>query len=117
MVKRVPLTEFDTSRKTTDATKLSANDGLVCVGIIHDKQSVVMISKTHMSVSFDCASAKLLKKNSVGIIGMKFEKNDHVEFACITTDNGEFKYSEKTYSVLKIDSGKRATKGKLIKNS
>lgn len=117
MVKRVPLTEFDTSRKTTDATKLSANDGLVCVGIIHDKQSVVMISKTHMCVSFDCASAKLLKKNSVGIIGMKFEKNDHVEFACITTDNGEFKYSEKTYSVLKIDSGKRATKGKLIKNS
>ena len=117
MVKRVSLTEFDISRKTTDATKLSANDGLVCVGIIHDKQSVVMISKTHMCVSFDCASAKLLKKNSVGIIGMKFEKNDHVEFACITTDNGEFKYSEKTYSVLKIDSGKRATKGKLIKNS
>ena len=115
MVKRFSLTEFDTSRKTTEATRLSADDTLVFVGLIHDRQSVVMISKTHMCVSFDCASAKLLKKNSVGIIGMKFDKNDYVEFACVTTDDGAFNYYEKTYYVSKIDSGKRATKGKSLR--
>jgi len=115
LVKRVPLTEFDTSRKTTDATKLSADDNLVFVGFIHDKQSVVMISKTHLCVTFDCASAKLLKKNSVGIIGMKFDKHDYADFACVTDDNGNFKYLEKNYSVTKVYSGKRATKGKKIK--
>lgn len=62
LVKRVVLSEFDSTRKTTDATKLDAEDKLMLVDVIKDKQSVVMISKSEMCVVFDCASAKLLKK-------------------------------------------------------
>lgn len=114
LVKRVVLSEFDSTRKTTDATKLDAEDKLMLVDVIKDKQSVVMISKSEMCVVFDCASAKLLKKNSVGIFGMKFDKKDSLAFVAITDENGGFIYKENKYNVNSIDAGKRATKGKPI---
>lgn len=114
LVKRVAMSEFDTSRKITDATKLSDGDKLVLVSAIKDKQSIVLISKTGMCVVFDAASAKLLKKNSVGIIGMKFDKNDSVGFAAATDENGTFVLGEKQYNANSIEAGKRATKGKKL---
>ena len=38
LVKRVPLSEFDSTRKTTEATKLQLGDKLVFVGTIREKQ-------------------------------------------------------------------------------
>lgn len=114
LVKRVPLSEFDTSRKTTDSTKLINGDSLVFVGAITDKQSVVLISKTKMCVAFDCASVKLLKKNSAGIIGMKFDKEDSVATVAIANENGTFGFDNEQYCLSTMNYGKRATKGKLI---
>lgn len=114
MVKRVVLGDLDSTRKTTDATKLAEGDKLVFVGFISDKQSVVMISQNGLCVAFDCASAKLLKKTSVGIIGMKFDKGDKTAFATVTDDSGNFVYDERQYNVASVDAGKRATKGKKI---
>ena len=114
LVKRVPLSEFDTSRKTTDSTKLINGDSLVFVGVITDKQSVVLISKTKMCVAFDCASVKLLKKNSAGIIGMKFDKEDGVATVAIANENGTFGFDNEQYCLSTMNYGKRATKGKLI---
>ena len=114
LVKRVPLSEFDPTRKTTDATKLADGDKLIYVGIIRDKQNIVIISKENMCVAFDCASAKLLKKSSVGIIGMKFDKGDCASFATVTDENGSFVFDEKTYKLSSLGAGKRATKGKKI---
>lgn len=114
LVKRVPLSEFDTSRKTTDSTKLINGDSLVFVGAITDKQSVVLISKTKMCVAFDCASVKLLKKNSAGIIGMKFDKEDSVATVAIANENGTFDFDNEQYCLSTMNYGKRATKGKLI---
>lgn len=114
LVKRVPLSKFDTSRKTTDSTKLINGDSLVFVGVITDKQSVVLISKTKMCVAFDCASVKLLKKNSAGIIGMKFDKEDGVATVAIANENGTFGFDNEQYCLSTMNYGKRATKGKLI---
>lgn len=114
LVKRVLLSEFDTSRKTTDATKLINGDKLIFVGQIKDKQSIVIVSKAKMCVIFDCASAKLLKKNSVGIIGMKFDKNDFAEYATVTDEKGIFVLEEKQYNATLLQAGKRATKGKKL---
>lgn len=114
MVKRVALSEFDSTRKTIDATKLIEEDKLVFVGFISDKQSVVMISQNKMCVVFDCASVKLQKKTSVGIIGMKFDKGDKAVFITVTDENGAFVWDEKQYSMNTISTGKRATKGKRI---
>lgn len=114
MVKRVVLAELDSTRRTTDATKLSEGDKLIFVGFISDKQSVVMISQNEMCVAFDCASVKLLKKTSIGIIGMKFDKGDKAVFAVATDDFGNFEYDGRQYNVASFDAGKRATKGKKI---
>ncbi len=114
LVKRVLLSEFDTSRKTTDATKLTDGDKLVFVGIAKDKQSIVLISKTGMCVAFDCASVKLLRKNSVGVIGMKFNANDSLCFAIVTNEDGIFEFEQKKYSISQLEFGKRNTRGKKI---
>ena len=95
--------------------KLTDGDKLVLVSAIKDKQSIVLISKAKMCVVFECASAKLLKKNSVGIIGMKFDKNDFVAYATATDEFGVFTFDEREYNVNSLDAGKRATKGRPIK--
>ncbi len=114
LVKRVSLSEFDTSRRSTDSTKLADGDSVIFVGVIKEKQSVVLVSEKRMCVIFDCASAKLLKKNSVGVIGMKLDKNDRVEYAAVTGEDGAFTFEEKQYNANAVDAGKRATRGKLL---
>jgi DNA gyrase subunit A len=114
LVKRVLLSEFDTSRRSTDSTKLADGDSVIFVGVIKEKQSVVLVSEKRMCVIFDCASAKLLKKNSVGVIGMKLDKNDRVEYAAVTGEDGTFTFEEKQYNANAVDAGKRATRGKRL---
>jgi DNA gyrase subunit A len=115
LVKRVPLSEFDTARRTTEATKLVAGDKVVYVGVMREKQSAVLISRDGLCVAFDGGSVKLLKKSATGIIGMKFDRDDHVAFAAVADEDGTFTYEEKTYAVAALDAGKRATKGKKLR--
>ncbi len=112
LVKRVALAELDSTRRSTDSSKLAEGDRLIYVGFITDKQSVVMVSGKSLAVAFDCASVKLLKKNSAGIIGMKFDKGDRAVFATVTDEDGGFTYEGKHYTLSSLDLGKRATKGK-----
>ena len=112
-VKRVVISEFDTTRKTTDATKLSKEDSVFAVLPIKEKKSVVIISKQKLCVSFELSSVCLLKKATVGVVGMKFDKNDEVDFVT-TTPDGNFDYNNKRYNLDKLNAGKRATKGKKI---
>jgi len=114
-VKKVSISEFISSRKTTDATKLGAKDTLVAVELIKDKKTVVLVSEKKMCVAFEIGSVSNLKKNTVGIIGMKFDKGDFVKFVATVGDDNKFIVDEKQHDVTKINSGKRATKGKLLK--
>lgn len=113
-VKRVVISEFDTTRKTTDATKLSKNDSILFVSPIKDKKTVVLISEQNFCVAFDLSSVSVLKKATVGIIGMKLSNNDRITFATVLADEDEFVSNEKKYKLSKIDTGKRGTKGKQI---
>ncbi len=115
LVKRTHLSEFITSRKTIDSTKLSNGDKLIYVGLIKDKQIAVMISENKMCVAFESASVKLLKRNSAGIIGMKFDKGDKAVFSSVVDEDGTFIFNDTAYSVDKVDARKRATKGKHLK--
>ncbi|MDO4731877.1 MAG: DNA gyrase C-terminal beta-propeller domain-containing protein, partial [Clostridia bacterium] len=113
-VKKVSLSEFITSRKTIDSTKLSKGDKLVLVENIRDKKTVVLISKNKLCVTFELSSINILKRNATGVIGMKFDKGDELTFATVVGDEDNFTYNEKIYRVSKIDAGKRATKGKKL---
>jgi hypothetical protein len=67
-----------------------------------------------MCVTFDSSGAKLLKKNSVGVIGIKLDKNDSLVFASAADEDGQIEFDDRKYSVSAINGGKRATRGKNI---
>lgn len=113
-VKRVAISEFDTTRKTTDATKLSKDDSILFVAPIKDKKTVVLASEQNFCVAFDLSSVSLLKKATVGIIGMKVSEKDSISYATVLGEEDEFVVNEKRYTLSKLDTGKRGTKGKLI---
>lgn len=113
-VKRVAISEFDTTRKTTDATKLSKGDNVLCVAPIKDKKTVVLVSEQNNCVAFDLSSVSLLKKSTVGIIGIKATDKDNLSYATVLGEEDEFVVNEKRYTLSELDTGKRGTKGKRI---
>lgn len=108
MVKLTPVSEFTTSRRTIDATKLSG-DKLLGVQPVKD-EIVVMITKNGQAVSFAADGVSTMKRAAVGITGMKLEPKDEV-VAIYTTTADEIQHNEKTYAIKSI-TGKRGSKGK-----
>ena len=114
IVKKVQVSEFDTSRKTTDATKLGKDDLLVSATTLAGKGDIVLITKDRLCVAFEQGSISTLKRNSVGVIGIKLNQGDEVVFADAADEDGRFVYNEKEYLLSELDTGKRATKGKQV---
>ena len=114
LVKKVQVSEFDTSRRTTDATKLGMDDLLIAATPLSGKGDIVLITKDRLCVSFEQGSISALKRNSLGVIGIKLNKGDEVVFADAVDQSGKFTFDEKEYALAKLDVGKRATKGKSI---
>ena len=115
-VKKVQVSEFDSSRRTTDATRLQQGDSVAAVIQLTGKGNVVLITEGGLAVAFEPGSIGILKKNSVGVIGIKPNKGDKVIFACETDENGSFVFDEKEYKLKDLDCGKRATRGKPLKS-
>lgn len=108
MVKLVPISEFAVSRRTIDSTKL-VNDTLLIVQPVKD-ENVVMVSKSGQAVIFAASGVSTMKRNSVGIIGMKFDSKDAVNAIYVTTTDS-IEHEGKTYAIKTI-TGKRGSKGK-----
>ena len=111
-VKKVALSEFDSSRKTIDATKLNIGDHVVFVSPLKDKVTAVLVTEQKYCVAFDVAGISLLKRNSVGVTGIKTSAGDKVTNALILGSETVFVIDEKEYSVAKA--GKRGSKGKVL---
>lgn len=111
LVKRVALSEFDTTRKTIEATKLAADDALVTVTCISDSKTVLLVSKNQLCVAFEISGINLLKKTAAGVIGIKLV-DDEVVYADMVTDISEFVLNDKIYRVSSIAPGKRGTRGR-----
>jgi len=111
-VKKVSLSEFITSRKTIDSTKLSKGDKVVLVENIRDKKTAVLISKNKLCVTFDLSSISMLKRNATGVIGMKFDKGDSLSYVAVIGEDNQVVLHEKAYDIAKMNFGKRGTKGK-----
>lgn len=112
LVKRVALSEFDTTRKTIEATKLAADDALVTVTCISDAKTVLLVSKNQLCVAFEISGISLLKKTAAGVIGIKLAADDEVVYADMVTDVSEFVLNDKIYRVSSIVPGKRGTRGR-----
>lgn len=110
MVKLTPVSEFNASRRTIDATKL-AGDKLLTVTPVKD-DTVVMVTQKALAVSFAADGVSTMKRNAVGITGMKLEPKD-VVVAIYATTGDTITHDNRTYNITSI-TGKRGSKGKSL---
>jgi len=78
MIKRVETSEFESVKKTIQATRLADGDLLVHVDEILGSETV-LVSADRLVLRFKNDDISLLKKTSVGVRGMKIGESDRIE--------------------------------------
>jgi len=82
MIKIVQGLEFDVaSKKSIVSTKLLEDDRLVCILEINDETNVVLKTVGGIYLRFRLSEVSKMKKNSVGVRGMRLEKGDCINNA------------------------------------
>ena len=79
MIKLVSGSEFDVSRKTSLATKLSDDDEIVYIGVVDETQTMVMRTVKEVFLRISCDTIPEKKKAAVGVRGMRLERNDELK--------------------------------------
>ena len=74
MIKLVSGSEFDVSRKTSLATKLSDDDEIVYIGVVDETQTMVMRTVKEVFLRISCDTIPEKKKAAVGVRGMRLDR-------------------------------------------
>ena len=113
MLKVVEGTEFDVTRKTSQATKLNEDDEVLAVRELAENETLVMHSKKDVFLRIDCMTIPEKKKMAVGVRGMKLDKGDELKDIYILKDgeNEELDVKGKKVSLNRLHIGNRDTKG------
>ena len=113
MLKVVEGTEFDVTRKTSQATKLNDDDEVLAVRELAENETLVMHSKKDVFLRIDCMTITEKKKMAVGVRGMKLDKGDELKDIYILKDgeNEELDVKGKKVSLNRLHIGNRDTKG------
>ena len=113
MLKVVEGTEFDVTRKTSQATKLNDDDEVLAVRELAENETLVMHSKKDIFLRIDCMTIPEKKKMAVGVRGMKLDKGDELKDIYILKDgeNEELDVKGKKVSLNRLHIGNRDTKG------
>ena len=117
MVKRVPGSEFDITRKTMAATKLSEGDTLAGIYIMDDSQWIVLQTRNGYLLRFPMEEIPVYKKGTLGVRGMKLSGTDQVEtvhFLQNSSQEAEVGGRKVVLGRLKI--GKRDSAGSKVRN-
>ena len=78
MLKKVGGTEFQVSKRTIAATKLSEEDEVTAVDVITDNLQVVLQSKDGYFLRFPASEVPEKKKGAVGVRGIRLKKKDEL---------------------------------------
>ncbi len=113
MVKLVDGGEFDVSKRTVAATKLGEGDSVISVMPVTDQSSIVLRTKEGYFLKFAMEEIPKMKKNAIGVRGMKLGPKDAVEDAYYIRNTVEtaIKYKDKTLVLNHLKAGKRDGKG------
>ena len=114
MVKLVEGSEFQVSKRTIAATKLSdEEDRLVLAGPADPYEYLVLQSREGYFLRFLLEEVPEKKKAALGVRGMKLAGTDGLEAAYLLANRMEFSisYKEKELILNKIKLGKRDGKG------
>ena len=79
MMKQVPGSEFDVSRRNTAATKLQPGDKILRVEESGSAETVVLQTEKGYILRFKKASISTMKKSAVGVSGIALTKDDSVK--------------------------------------
>ena len=80
MIKGVDGSEFDMTRRSASATKLSDDeDKVICVGIIEEGDTIVFRSSMDYFLRMDASETPLKHKNALGNRGMKMVKGEEMQ--------------------------------------
>lgn len=113
MIKLVSGSEFDVSRKTSLATKLSDDDEIVYIGVVDETQTMVMRTVKEVFLRISCDTIPEKKKAAVGVRGMRLERNDELKNVYILSDDDsvEVEVKGKQIALNRIHIANRDTKG------
>ena len=113
MIKLVSGSEFDVSRKTSLATKLSDDDEIVYIGVVDETQTMVMRTVKEVFLRISCDTIPEKKKAAVGVRGMRLERNDELKNVYILSDDdsAEVEVKGKQIALNRLHIANRDTKG------
>ncbi|MBQ3796196.1 MAG: DNA topoisomerase 4 subunit A [Butyrivibrio sp.] len=117
MMKIVDGGEFDVSKRTVAATKLSDGDEVVNVEILHTQKTVILRSNDGYFLRFYVDTIPEKKKAAVGVRGMRLMKNDYVRDVFYLNDMEEkaIAHNDKTLQLGHLKVTSRDTKGTKVR--
>ncbi|MCR5178914.1 MAG: DNA topoisomerase 4 subunit A [Lachnospiraceae bacterium] len=80
--------EFDVSKRTVAATKLSDGDEVVDVTVIRDQATMILETENGYFLRFPVSEIPEKKKNAVGVRGMKLGRDDFVRNVYYLAEDG-----------------------------
>ena len=112
-VKLVDGSEFNVTRKTVAATKLSEGDSVAAVIPVETTGSVVLQSKNGYFLKFDLEEIPDMKKTAAGVHGMKLSKEDTIESAYVLAPDEQktVTYHDHTVDLSHLRQAGRGGKG------
>lgn len=117
MMKLVDGGEFDVSKRTVAATKLSENDEVISVMSLLEQRNIVLQTKAGFFLRFPIEEIPEKKKGAVGVRGMKLSAKDAVTYVYYTQNGVEttIQYKEKPVILNNLKPAKRDQKGTKIR--
>lgn len=117
MMKLVDGGEFDVSKRTVAATKLSENDEVISVMSLLEQRNIVLQTKAGFFLRFPIEEIPEKKKGAVGVRGMKLSAKDAVTNVYYTQNGVEttIQYKEKPVILNNLKPAKRDQKGTKIR--
>jgi len=117
MMKVVDGGEFDVSKRTVSATKLSEGDKVISVVALHEQKNIVLQTKEGYFLRFPLEEIPEKKKGAIGVRGMKLGDKDLVENVYYTQNAVEsaIEYKGKNMILNHLKLGKRDSKGTKVR--
>ena len=113
MMKVVDGGEFDVSKRTVAATKLTEDEEVVSVEILKEQKNIVLQTHDGYFLRFSLEEIPEKKKGAIGVRGMKLSEQDYVEAVYYTASASDqtILYKNKNLELNKLKLGRRDSKG------
>ncbi len=112
MVKLVERGEFDVSKRTIAATKLSDGDQLLLAALVKGTEHLVFQSEKGYFLRIPVSEIPVKKKSAIGVRGISLTANDQLEGAYLLADSDiVIQYKDAPIHLNRLKIGKRDNKG------